>query len=96
MFGWLRKRRIALPDLDVVLYTRSPCPLCHDAANVLKAAQRHYDFQFAVVDIDTDPALVARYGWLVPVVTVGGRERFRGHVNPPLLERLLRAHARGG
>ena len=43
--------------------------------------------------MDTDGELVARYGEWVPVVTVNGKVRFRGGVNPVLLERLLRAES---
>jgi len=38
-----------------------------------------------------DPALAERYGLTVPVVAVDGKVRFKGVVNPVLLERLLAA-----
>ena len=38
-----------------------------------------------------DPELAAKYGNEVPVVAVNGKVRFRGVVNPALLERLLTA-----
>ena len=41
-----------------------------------------------------DAELRALHGDWVPVVTVDGKVRFRGGVNPRLLERLLRAEAR--
>jgi hypothetical protein len=47
----------------------------------------------ATVDVDSDPELVARHGDCVPVVTVNGKVRFRGAVNPVLLARLLTAEA---
>jgi hypothetical protein len=43
-----------------------------------------------MVNIDTDPALIERYGLLIPVVTFDGQERFRGRVDEVLLRRLLR------
>jgi hypothetical protein len=43
-----------------------------------------------VVDIDSDPALVARYTNDIPVVVIDGVERFRGRVDEVLLRRLLR------
>jgi hypothetical protein len=54
-------------------------------------AQRRHGFSLEVVDIDTDPALVAEHGLHVPVVCVNGKVRFRGVVNAVLLERLFRA-----
>ena len=56
---------------------------------MLKESQRRYGFAIDVVDIDHDPDLVAKYNTEVPVVTVNGKVRFRGVVNPALLERLL-------
>lgn len=78
----------------MVLYTRHGCHLCETAWERLQAAQQRHGFRLEVVDVDTDPTLVAQYGEQVPVVTVNGQLRFRGGVNPVLLERLFRAAER--
>jgi hypothetical protein len=76
------------------MYTRRGCHLCEEAwVHLLEAQQRHA-FALTATDVDADPALVARYDKCVPVVTVNGTERFRGKVNPVLLERLLHAEGR--
>jgi hypothetical protein len=62
--------------------------------DLLQDAQRRFGFAIEEVDIDGDPALVAAYDTEVPVVSVGGKVRFRGMVNPALLERLLVAESR--
>ncbi len=77
--------------LTFTVYTRAQCCCCHKALDLLRDHQRRHGFQIAEVDIDDDPALVARYNTEVPVVTVNGKVRFRGVVNPALLERLLAA-----
>jgi glutaredoxin len=77
--------------LRVVLYTRRGCHLCADAHQILEDARQRHGFGLELVDIDTDPELVGRYGEQVPVVLVDGKLRFRGKVNRALLERLLRA-----
>ena len=51
------------------------------------AAQRH-GFAIEEVDIDGDPELVAQFDTTVPVVALNGKIRFRGVVNPALLDRL--------
>lgn len=71
--------------LDVVLYTRRGCHLCDDAKQLLVAQGLHPK----EVDIDGDAELVERYGLLIPVVAIDGRERFRGRVDPVLLRRLI-------
>jgi glutaredoxin len=76
---------------DVILYTRVGCHLCDDAAALL--IRNGLDFQ--AIDVDSDPALQARYNECVPVVVMDGRERFRGRVDERLLRRLL-AHRHSG
>jgi glutaredoxin len=80
--------------LKVTVYTRAQCCCCHKAIDVLKDAQRRFGFVIDEVDIDGDLGLVAKYDTEVPVITVGGKVRFRGVVNPALLERLLVAESR--
>ena len=68
-----------------VLYTRKGCHLCDEA----HAELVRQGLTPQVIDIDEDPELTERYTECVPVVWIGGRERFRGRVNPVLLQRLL-------
>ena len=92
--SWWHGRRPRLGHLNVVMYTRRGCHLCEAAWGRLEAAQRRYGFGLTAQDVDADPALAVAHGDCVPVVTVNGKVRFRGAVNPVLLERLLRAEAR--
>ena len=75
--------------LAFTVYSRAGCGCCEKAMAVLKEAQRRFRFTIDEVDIDTDPELVALYNTEVPVVALNGKVRFRGVVNPALLERLL-------
>jgi hypothetical protein len=61
-----------------------------------ESRKRHRFVAIELIDVDTDPALVAEYGELIPVVAVDGKIRFKGQVNPALLERLLSALSVGG
>lgn len=58
----------------LVLYSRADCHLCELAAGMLESA----NLDWREVDIDTDPALAARYGIQVPVISrpIDGRELF--------------------
>jgi len=78
----------------VCVYTRRGCHLCENAERLLADRRRRYRFTLEAVDVDADPALAERYGAEVPVVVLNGKVRFRGRVNPVLLDRLLRAEAR--
>ena len=50
------------------LYSRSYCHLCDDMLAALQAMAGARPFAIDVVDIDADPALVARFDELVPVL----------------------------
>lgn len=67
------------------VYTRQGCHLCEEASEVLA---RH-GFHVELVDIDANADLCERYNSAVPVVVIGGKERFRYRVEPRLLQRLL-------
>jgi glutaredoxin len=86
-------RRRRLGHVHVVLYTRPGCHLCNAAWQRLRREQWRHRFSLRAVNVDEDPELAARYGLEVPVVTVDGKLRFRGLVNPALLRRLLDAEA---
>ena len=77
-----------------VLYTRDGCHLCEEARAVLEKYRLRFGMEIEEVDIDSDAALRAKYDRCVPVVEIDGKERFRGRVNEPLLERLFRCGER--
>ena len=83
--------RKSRPGRPVVFYTRQGCHLCDDAVGLLRQYERTFRLEITIVDIDSDPALAARYGDKVPVVVIDGRERFFGQVDGALLRRVLRA-----
>lgn len=81
------------PDLRFQFYTRAGCHLCEEAWEVLCARQQTYGFALERIDVDSAAELVEQHGKCVPVVTVNGKVRFRGKVNPVLLDRILDAKA---
>lgn len=50
------------------LYSRSYCHLCEDMLAALKAIDGSELFTVDVIDVDADPALLARFDELVPVL----------------------------
>ena len=67
---------------DVTFYTRRDCPLCDEADASVRAAISMYGLAvtMTVIDVDTDPALRARFTDDVPVIYVDGVEAFRHRV----------------
>ena len=80
--------------LTFTVYTRAQCCCCHKALDVLKEAQQRFGFAIEEVDVDGDPNLIAQFDTEVPVVALNGKVRFRGVINPALLNRLLLAEMR--
>ncbi|HEX3447369.1 MAG TPA: glutaredoxin family protein, partial [Isosphaeraceae bacterium] len=89
----LLRRSPRAEHLTLTVYTRAQCCCCHKALDVLKDAQQRSGFGIEEVDIDADPNLITLYDTEVPVVALNGKVRFRGVVNPALLERLLVAES---
>jgi glutaredoxin len=93
---WIRPgSRPRLANMLVVVITRAQCCCCHKAIDLLDDARKRHGFTLETIDVDSDPALVEQFSESVPVVTVNGKVRFKGVVNPVLLERLLLAERTG-
>ena len=90
----LTRRHPTAEHLRIQVYTRRDCCCCHKAVEILQRERKRHGFSIEFLDVDTDPALVEKYGSSVPVVLVDGKVRFKGIVNPVLLNRLLLAEAR--
>ena len=75
------------PRATLIFYTRARCPLCDEAKAEIRAALG--DIGIEEIDVDTDPALAARYGEEVPVGFVGGVKAFKYRADIRRLRRLL-------
>lgn len=85
---------VPLAHLDVKVYCREECGCCHKALETLREFQGRFGFPIEVVDVDSDSELAEKFGVFVPVVEIAGKVRFKGKVNPVLLERILKAEGR--
>ena len=73
----------------VTLYGREGCHLCDDARAALERVRLRAPFALEEIDIESDPALHARYLERIPVVAVDGRELFDFFVDEPTLLEAL-------
>ena len=55
---------------EVTLYTRSVCGLCNEAIEELWMLRGPLQFTLVSRNVDDDPALIARYNDIVPVIAV--------------------------
>lgn len=76
---------------QVIVYSRPGCHLCDEAKAAIEAAQSGDEFTLLEVNIESDPALLARYQYDIPVITINGVTAFRHRVDPAeFRERILR------
>jgi glutaredoxin len=73
----------------ITLYTRRGCHLCDEARVVVERVCAELGEEYAEVDIDTDPALVDRFGEEVPVTFVDGAQHDFWRVDPARLRAAL-------
>jgi thiol-disulfide isomerase/thioredoxin len=62
-----------MAETVLTLYSRSYCHLCEQMHDALQRLRTDHAFALEVIDVDANPALVALYDELVPVL-VGSQE----------------------
>lgn len=79
------------PPARVTLYTRPGCCLCDKAKAEMLSAGCAGEYELEEINIETDPALAARYGTLIPVILINGTEAFRYRLTARDFKARLRA-----
>lgn len=77
--------------MTVQLYTRKRCHLCEDAYAALGRVRTEEPFDLEVIDVDTDAALVEKYGLEVPVIVVDGKKFAKFRFDEAALLKRLRS-----
>ena len=72
------------------LYSRRWCHLCDDMLSGLHTMQATERFDIEVVDVDSEPALEAVYGELVPVLMHGENRLCHYHLDTVAVTEYLR------
>ena len=60
--------------MEVTLYRKPGCGLCDQAEAMLARIAKRIPLRVMLVDIDSDPAVQARYFLEIPVIVVGEEE----------------------
>lgn len=80
----------------VVFYTKPGCHLCDEARREIERADCPDLFTYEELDISSDPELLRRYGWDIPVVLVDGTHAFKHRLTAEDFRRaILRARDAG-
>ncbi|WP_078414247.1 glutaredoxin family protein [Priestia abyssalis] len=75
--------------MNVIMYTKTGCPLCEKAKQVLVELQGEYPFQLQEVDIYEDDALLEKYQLMIPVVEIDGEEVAFGQIRKVEIRKRL-------
>ena len=75
--------------IELIIYTRNDCPMCHEMEAVIAAELPKFDAHIKRIEIDGDPALEARFGTEVPVLFVNDRKAFKYRCTPAELRQRL-------
>ena len=74
----------------VIIYSRPGCHLCDEAKQAIEAADCGDEYTLEEINIESDPALLSRYQYDIPVVTINGDDAFRHRITSEAFrERLL-------
>jgi len=69
-------------SLELTVYSRAGCHLCEEMIEGLQRLRDDFSFTIAVVNVDGDPLLAARFDTEVPVLAHGKHELCRYRLDP--------------
>jgi thiol-disulfide isomerase/thioredoxin len=76
-------------DASLTIYGRPWCHLCDEMADAVAPIAARFGIRIEKVDVDSDPALEARFGLRIPVLAHGERELAEHRLDAAVLERYL-------
>jgi glutaredoxin len=75
----------------VIIYSRPGCHLCEEAKDAMKMSGSEDEYTLEEINIESDPQLLRRYRYEIPVILIDGVEAFRHRVERDEFRRKLRA-----
>jgi len=76
---------------QVIIYSKPGCHLCDEAKESIRAAGCDDQFQLTEINIESDPELMSRYRYDIPVIAINGLDTFMHRVDRmEFREKLLR------
>ena len=75
----------------VIIYSRPGCHLCDEAKAAIMSAGCSDQFTLDEINIESNEALLTKYKYDIPVITIDGVETFIHRVNPKDFIRVIRS-----
>ena len=82
--------------MELTLYTRARCHLCEEAKAALAPVLMEFGVALKEIDVDTDPALAARFGEQVPVLMLDDRKLAKLRIDAAQVRRALELLKKAG
>ena len=76
-------------EKKVIFYTKVHCPLCDKAHKLLQDLQHETAFSIEVIDIYQNDVLLEKYGLMIPVIEVDGKEIDYGILSKEKIKKAL-------
>jgi glutaredoxin len=80
---------------QVIIYSRPGCHLCDEAKQSITAAGVQDEYTLDEINIESDPDLLGRYQYDIPVITINGVEAFRHRLTAAAFRERLRRSSGG-
>ena len=78
----------------VTFYTKRGCHLCEEAKREIVRARCAGRYTFEEIDIESDPSLLKRYGWEIPVVLINGTIAFKYRLTAEEFRRAVEKYSK--
>jgi glutaredoxin len=75
-------RSAHLRKARVIVYSRPGCHLCDEAKAAIEKSNSSDHYTLDEVNIESDHALLKKYQYDIPVITIDGVEAFKHRVDP--------------
>jgi glutaredoxin len=79
----------------VIIYSRPGCHLCEQAKQAMEAARCLDEYTLDEINIESDPDLLRRYQYDIPVITIDGVEAFRHRLTSAAFRESLLTRSEG-
>ena len=79
----------------VIVYSRPGCHLCDIAKDAIRLSGCGDQFTLEEINIESDPELLRKYQYDIPVVTIDGVEAFRHRVDAQKFRELIKVKFAG-
>ena len=81
-----------MSQLVLTLYTRQQCHLCEQAMEAILSFTNEYSFTIEEIDIDQHDELTEKYGLMIPVLLINGKEAAYGQINKNIIRNRLQEY----